>query len=67
MKDYLLFSLSELLDEYEEGEVNEKLKKFKCDKEKDLESFLHYSACAYELNGLGRTFFIFGSRTIKTR
>lgn len=65
MKDYLLFSLSELLDEIKEGEVNEKLKKFKCDKEKDLESFLHYSACAYELNGLGRTFLFLDQELLK--
>ncbi|EGO5841604.1 hypothetical protein ACX35A_000898 [Enterococcus faecalis] len=56
MLDYVVFSLSELLNQYDEGEIENKLREFKCEKEADLEDFLHYKACAYEKSETGKTF-----------
>ncbi|MGA5590105.1 hypothetical protein ACPCF3_01720 [Enterococcus mundtii] len=56
MLDYIVFSLSDLLKQYDEGELTSKLKTFKCEKEKDLEEFLHNKACTYEYNEVGKTF-----------
>ncbi|QGR83285.1 hypothetical protein FOC36_14350 [Enterococcus gallinarum] len=56
MTDYVLFSLSDLLDNYDEGEIIEKFQTFQCKKETDLEKFLKEKACTYETSNIGRTF-----------
>ncbi|EJE4563080.1 MULTISPECIES: hypothetical protein [Enterococcaceae] len=56
MTDYVVFSLGELLELYDEGELLDKLKQFTCEKEKDLEHFLHNKACTYENSEFGKTF-----------
>ncbi|MBC1423914.1 hypothetical protein [Listeria seeligeri] len=57
MLDYILVSLSDLLDSFKENEIEEKIKSsFSCRREKDLESFLHEKAILYERSSLGRTF-----------
>lgn len=53
---YVLFSLSDLLEEYKIEEISKYLNEFKCSKEKDLEYFLRNKACIYETSSLGRTF-----------
>jgi len=53
---YKLFSLRELLLSSSKNQIKKILKTFKCEKNKDLESFLHNKAILFEEKGRSRTY-----------
>lgn len=58
MKDYVVFSLGELLEEKEiinEENLKIALSDFTCEREKDLEDFLNRKAISYDKSKLGQT------------
>jgi len=58
MKDIIIISLLELLENGNEDEISNKLKKFSCHIENDLEDFLHRKAIVYEKCDMSRTYLI---------
>jgi len=64
MVDYILFSLSDLLENYDEGEIIEKFQDFHCEKETDLERFLKEKSCTYETSNVGRTFIFLNEKLL---
>lgn len=60
MKDYIVISLNELLEEesIDEDIISKSFEKFSCNREKDLEEFLHRKAIVYERADVGRTYLL---------
>ena len=57
MKDYKVIPLGEILNsEYKQTKIEDAFKKFSCQRETDLESFLIYKAIPYQKTGFGKTY-----------
>lgn len=67
MLEYVIFSLADLLEKYDEGELNKIFQSFECKKEKDLEHFLQKKACVYENSNVGRTFLFIDEKELNNR
>jgi len=63
---YKLFPLSELLNFTSKSQIKKLLKTFHCDKNKDLESFLHNKAVLFEEKGRSRTYLYVDTNTKET-
>lgn len=61
MRDYIVISLNDFYENLNKDKIllNEIFRKFSCQREKDLENFLHCKALDYELSDFGKTFLFF--------
>ena len=67
MIDYKVISLRTLLDNLGENDtkLDNILKRFSCQNEKDLETFLHSKAIIYEKSNIGKTFLLVDEKELK--
>ena len=66
MKDYKVIPLGEILNsEYKQTKIEDAFKKFSCQRETDLESFLIYKAIPYQKTGFGKTYLCVDSEKLE--
>lgn len=67
MIDYKVISLRTLLDNLGENDtkLDNILKRFSCQNEKDLETFLHSKAIIYEKSNIGKTFLLVDEKELE--
>lgn len=56
MRPYLTVSLRDLLRDFDESEVDSRLRQFVCTRDHDREDFLHNKAIVFEKKGMARTY-----------
>lgn len=64
MRPYLTVSLRDLLRDFDESEVDSRLRQFVCTRDHDREDFLHNKAIVFEKKGMARTYLAVADKMI---